>query len=121
MAKSLKDRFNGNAQEVIKDTKTYGWDYAMRKQGVKDCIVFDNWYKDETGRSVFKTKPLYPVSSGEDMGKQLIEGFANYVLGMEAVGKQREERIKFLEYQLRNREAQNYDQARGLIRVFNEA
>ena len=115
MAQSLKARFDGNSQEVLRDAELYGRNYAMDKWNVKDYLAFCRYLASETGNPNFGLNPKFNPAYGQDLGEQIITAFRSYVLRSEAKNRHLEGRIEVLEWQLKEKGIENRDKAGPLL------
>lgn len=110
MPQSLKSRFNGNKEEVLAYTKTYGRGPAMRKYDIRTYTSFKDWLEEETGDENYGINPTIRPD-GQPLGDQVLNAFLKYVseskIGLEALKAENE----LLRERLRIRKLENEKQA----------
>jgi len=100
---SLEKRFNGNSQEVLNYTKTWGMWKAMYKYGVRDSIAMRRWLTKKTGDENYGTHTTLSTSNGAHNGSwadQLLEAFLHKVSAMETKNERLEQEIELLRTKL---------------------
>jgi hypothetical protein len=117
---SLESRLSGVKDEVLKATETYGRFKAMNQFGVKDYIAFNKWLERVTGEKDFGVTPRIRYTTNETLGDQLVEAFLSKVARLEARNKELDDRIKFLEWQLTQKENKTDTQAMAVLAVCEE-
>ena len=100
---SYEKRFNGNRQEVLDYTRTWGIWKAMSKFDVKDYGAFRKWLRGQTDDENFG---LHPVSTGlggsggNNILQTFVQEFADYVDRARDKERAMDEEIKHLRTQL---------------------
>jgi len=94
MAQSLKNKFNGNRQEVLDYVQKYGRFKAMLEYGVNDYGCFSSWVVDATKDQNFGLNPTLSsnrVPSIDDV----IQAFIRKVVQLERENAELKEQMKF--------------------------
>ncbi len=107
MAKSLEVRFNGNREEVLRDTEHFGYFYAMDKWHVKDYMAIRKWAADKADDPHFGEHPKLGPSHGEDLGEQILNAMLSYISRSDKQREQMKKRIEMLEWQLGDKSHKN--------------
>jgi predicted ATP-grasp superfamily ATP-dependent carboligase len=107
MAQALRNRFNGNKQEVLEYVGRYGISEAMNKYGVSGYLAMRKWVTEETGDENYGINPKFTKltpRAGESLFEEFLERFANWIVNtkapLEAKVKEQDKTIKELRAQL---------------------
>ena len=116
---SLRNRFNGQTQEILEYTEVFGRWEAMKKYHVS-MEAFDRWLLSEGKDEDFGNIPkLNQVD--KSLGEQLLEAVISKVAREEAKNTKLTERIALLERQLdfirENRHRKSQEQALNLYQL----
>ncbi len=80
---SLKQRFNGQANEVVEHCKVWGRLRTMEKYGVKDYLAFSKFIEAETNNPNFGINPLLSNSGDDSWGDPLLDAILTRFRKME--------------------------------------
>jgi len=119
MPQSLKKRFNGQSEEILRDTELYGQYTAMEKWGIKDLLAFRRFLKDKTDNPDYGLNAKYIPSSGANLGEQLLQAMANYIIKTKDNQRGLEARIRALEWELELKERENRNRVAPLLQELN--
>ncbi len=120
MGKSLTVRLADTRDEVLKDTKLYGWNYAMDRWGVHDYLAFRKWLEKETGNADYGVNPQAGLSSSGNLGEQIVDAMVGYILRSQAEKQKLMMRLTYLEGNLKTHELANRDKSRILLELCAE-
>ena len=85
MSQSLKARFNGNSQEVVKYAKTFGVSQAMRYYEVKDYLAMHRFLEEQAPDEHFNYTEVETSNfSQPDAFDKLLESMLHKYSGLEA-------------------------------------
>ena len=116
MPQSLKSRFNGNKEEVLAYTKTYGRGPAMRKYDIRTYTSFKDWLEEETGDENYGINSIIHPD-GQPLGDQVLNAFLQYVAKSKAEFKALREENESLREQLRIRGLENQKRAVQILQA----
>ena len=102
---SLRNRFNGNSQEVVDYARTMGIWKAMEKYQVKDYIAFTNFLEEQTVNNDFA---ICATTSNDSWAEKLLDAFIKKLSKMEAENQSLKEELHRLNLEL---EYHKYHQA----------
>jgi len=105
MAQSLKNRFNGNTQEVLQYTRLFGQRAAMLKfkhpgTVCLDGIAFRGWLKDVAGDENYGLNPQMSglnIPRGQNPIEYVFSRLADSMVDLKGQLAEKNERIKSLE------------------------
>ena len=124
---SIEKRVDGNASKVVRDLELFGWNYVCDE--VLHCSpdALQRWYQrqpDCENRSIYTLKPRFSTSAGMSLGEQIVAAIKVdrardevEKAELQTKIKERDERIKFLEWQLNIKGRDN----RGEVSLIVEA
>lgn len=119
MGKSLRARFNGQAEEVVQYCRDFGPWKTMDKY---DCtyIPLLNFLKEMTGDENIGLSPALPGDNGNLLAENLVDAFANRLLKYEDKVSKLQAEVDRLRKELEYRRHQNSLAIEPKIQMFLE-
>lgn len=114
---TLKTRLDPIKNQVLEAAETYGRFYAMTQFHVSSYDRFKNWLKGVTGNENFGLRPKIDLASRQPLGDQLVEAFLLKVSQLEGQLTEKDQRIRFLEWQLTQGKNKDLTQAIAVLEV----
>ena len=115
--KTLHTRLDERKDEILLVTETFGVFRGMYEAGVSSYDRFRLWLRDVTGNENFGLHPKLNPNSDQTLGDQLVDAVLRKVTDLEAQLKERDKRIRFLEWTLSVRKGKEDKQALAVLEL----